>query len=75
MYIAVHHNREGFVDSLMTPREVAELFGMSVQTLSNWRATKRFDLPYIKVGRRVMYQRSDVLAFINSRRVSFAEGE
>ena len=49
---------------LLTPREVADLLGLSVETLNVWRCTKRYRLPYIKTGRLVRYRADDVNAFI-----------
>lgn len=52
---------------LLTPRDVAEILGVSVETLNVWRATKRYPLPYVKSGRLVRYRQQDVDAFIASR--------
>ena len=38
--------------SLLTEAQAAELLGIRPQTLSVWRSTKRYPLPYIRVGRR-----------------------
>ena len=55
------------INKLMTPTEVAEILGVSVETLNVWRATKRYNLNYIKSGRLVRYRIEDVEAFIASR--------
>lgn len=55
------------INKLMTPIEVAEILGVSVETLNVWRATKRYNLNYIKSGRLVRYRIEDVEAFIASR--------
>ncbi len=57
-------------DSLLSPLQAAQQLGISPLTLANWRATKRYPLPYIKVGGRVRYARSDLDAFLASRRSS-----
>lgn len=36
-------------------------------TLAVWRSTGRYDLPYVKMGRRVRYQLSELYKFIESR--------
>jgi excisionase family DNA binding protein len=56
-----------FQVSLLTPEEVAEYLGVSVETLNVWRCTKRYNLPYVKAGRLVRYRRADVEAFVASR--------
>jgi len=52
---------------LLTPRQVSRILGVSVETLNVWRATKRYNLPYVKTGRLVRYRAKDVEAFIKSR--------
>jgi hypothetical protein len=55
-----------FTDRL-TPRQTAEILGVTPGTLSVWRATKRYPLPYVKIGYKVFYRGEDVKAFIESR--------
>ncbi len=43
------------------------LGGISPTTLETWRSTKRYRLPYVKIGGRVFYRVSDLLAFVESR--------
>ena len=52
---------------LLTPRQTAEFLGLTEGTLATWRCVQRYRLPYIKVGRRVMYRRDDIEKFISSR--------
>ena len=56
-----------FPQTLLTPEQVSECLGVSVETLNVWRCTKRYNLPYVKAGRLVRYRRSDVEAFVTSR--------
>lgn len=55
---------------LLTPPEVADLLGVTVHTLNCWRSTKKYIIPYSKVGSRVRYKYEDVLAFVNGRTVA-----
>jgi excisionase family DNA binding protein len=52
---------------LLTTEETAAWLGVSPGTLIVWRCTGRYPLPFIKVGRRVMYRREDILEFLNHR--------
>lgn len=52
---------------LLTPEEAAEILGISPGTLTVWRSTGRYNLPYVKVGRAVRYRPSDIDAFIEGR--------
>jgi hypothetical protein len=54
---------------LLSPREAAAILHMSPGTLAIWRCKKRYPLRYVKVGWRVMYRRSDLVAFLESRTV------
>jgi excisionase family DNA binding protein len=49
---------------LLTTAEAAALLDVSPQTLEVWRCTKRYPLPFLKIGRNVRYQRAAILAFI-----------
>lgn len=54
---------------LLTPEQAAEFLSTTPGTLSVWRCTRRYDLPYVKVGRAVRYRLSDLEAFIAARTV------
>jgi excisionase family DNA binding protein len=58
---------------LLNRQEAAELLGVSSGTLAVWLCAKRYDLPYIKVGRLVKYDYDDVLNFIAKSRHSMEE--
>ena len=55
------------IDSLASPKAVAKDLNVTVGTLQVWRSTARYDLPYIKIGGKVMYRIEDVNKFIESR--------
>jgi hypothetical protein len=59
-------------NNLIDRNQAAKYLGIEPQTLAVWACNKRYDLPYIKVGRRVMYQLSDINAFIDRNRVGNA---
>ena len=53
---------------LLTPKQTSELLGgTALSTLAVWRSSRRYDLPYVKVGRSVRYREEDVLSFIARR--------
>ena len=57
-------------NELLTEDQAAELLGVSPDTLSVWRSTRRYDLTFIKIGRLVRYRRRDVDAWLQSREVN-----
>lgn len=51
-------------DILLSRREAAQHLGVTEGTLAIWKCTKRYPLPYLKVGRKVKYRLSDLEAFL-----------
>ncbi|MGZ8907957.1 MAG: helix-turn-helix domain-containing protein [Methylobacter sp.] len=55
---------------LFNTHQAAEYLGVTISTLEVWRCTKRYNIPFIKVGRLVKYRKSALDAFLESRTVS-----
>jgi excisionase family DNA binding protein len=62
-------------DPLLKPAEAANYIGVTENTLSVWRCTGRYDIPFIKVGRLVKYRKSALDAFLERRTRRQVEGE
>ena len=54
-------------NQLMTEKEAASLICYTQRALQNWRL-RGGGPKYVKIGRSVRYQRSDVLEFIEERK-------
>lgn len=54
---------------LLTRGQAADYLGITSSTLAVWASVKRYNLPYVKVGRLVKYRRADLDAFISRRTV------
>lgn len=54
---------------LLNRKQAAKYLGVTAQTLAIWASVKRYDLPYVKVGRLVKYRRADLDAFIAKRTI------
>ncbi len=52
---------------LLGEKDAAQYLGIATGTLSVWRSTGRYKIPFIKVGRRVRYRRSDLETWLESR--------
>lgn len=52
--------------TLLTPEQAAAMLMIRPDTLAVWRCNKRYDLPYVKVGRLVRYKLTDIEAFLNA---------
>lgn len=48
------------IKELLTRKEAADYLGITYGTLGMWASMKRHDLPYIKVGKRTQYRKSDL---------------
>jgi len=59
---------------LLTPGEVAQITGLSVETLAQWRSQRR-GIPFVKVSRNcVRYRQSDLDRWLEERIVSDVVG-
>ena len=52
---------------LLNEQEAAHVLDTAPGTLSVWRSTGRYNLPFLKVGRSVRYRRADLLAWLDAR--------
>jgi hypothetical protein len=52
---------------LLTEDQTAAILQVSPGTLSVWRSTGRYNLPFVKIGRKVRYRAGDLRQFIESR--------
>lgn len=57
-------------DPKLDTREAAKYLGLRPGTLEIWRSTKRYPLEYVKVGSKVFYRKSALVAFEQSRTVA-----
>lgn len=53
--------------TLLSEQEAANVLGVKPGTLSVWRSTGRYELPFIKVGRSVRYRASDLESWLSER--------
>ena len=54
----------------LTPEQTGEVLITTTNTLSVWRTTGRYNLPYTKVSRRVFYPINGVAEFLLRRTVN-----
>jgi len=54
----------------LTPNQTSEVLDTSINTLSVWRASGRYNLPYTKISRRVAYPINGVAEFLLSRTIN-----
>jgi hypothetical protein len=54
-------------EKLLNTAETSTYLRIKEGTLDVWRCTKRYDLPYVKIGRKVYYRLGDIQKFIESR--------
>lgn len=52
---------------LLDPKAASALIDVTPGTLSVWRSTGRYGLPFVKIGSKVRYRRSDLESWLRSR--------
>lgn len=62
-----NQNNSNGNDKLLTTNQTAEYLGVGKETLSVWRATKRYNITYIKVGKLIKYRKSDLDRWLDER--------
>lgn len=50
---------------LVDTKQAAQILCVSPHTLDVWRATNRYPLPFVRIGRKVRYRMSDLQVFVN----------
>ena len=58
----VERNRD-----LLDEKTAANYLDLKPGTLSVWRSTGRYQIPFVKVGHRVRYRRADLEQWLQSR--------
>lgn len=53
---------------LISPKELAEYLGISINSLAVWRTNKTYPIPYIKVGGKIRYDLDDINQWLNNRK-------
>ena len=54
---------------LLTTEDVSRITGISQETLAQWRS-KKINLPYLKIGKLIRYDKRDVEAYLDACKVS-----
>lgn len=59
--------RGGLPDRYLTPDDIAEIFGVPIETVYQWRK-KRTGPPGFRVGKHLRYDPADVRAYVVERK-------
>lgn len=61
-------NRSATISNeLLDEFSAAAVLAVTPGTLAVWRCTGRYNLPFIKIGRKVRYRRTDLDAWLDAR--------
>lgn len=63
-------NQQPPAHEFLTPREVSDLIRKPVSSMAVDRCLRHDHPPYLKVGRKIIYKKSDVLAWMEAHRVT-----
>ncbi|MEU9346380.1 helix-turn-helix domain-containing protein [Streptomyces sp. NPDC048278] len=59
--------RGGLPDRYLTPDDIADIFGVPLETVYQWRR-KRTGPPGFRIGKHLRYDPADVRAYVTSRK-------
>jgi len=59
-------NRSPDTAPLLSGKAAARIINVVPQTLAQWRVNRRVEIPFVRVGRRIMYRMCDLNNFINA---------
>ncbi len=59
----------------LTNKEAAEFLGVTEGTLAVWRTTRRYAIPYVKVGSLIRYKKADLEQWLEQRTVREVEND
>ena len=54
----------------MNREDAAAYIGVEAQTLANWASTGKVRIPFLKIGRKVIYLKSDLDAYLASSKAT-----
>lgn len=63
-------NSQNITSPMLNREDAAKYLGISSSTLANWACTRKFNIPYFRLGKAVRYRKSDLDAFIESNAVT-----
>lgn len=53
--------------NMLDTAAAAVILNVTTDTLAVWRSTKRYNLPYVKIGSKVRYREADLIKWLESR--------
>ncbi|MFJ7048976.1 helix-turn-helix domain-containing protein [Streptomyces sp. NPDC101112] len=59
--------RAGLPDRYLTPNDIADMFGVPLETVYQWRR-KRTGPPGFRIGKHIRYDPADVRAYVVQRK-------
>ena len=59
--------QSAMLNGLLDEKQAATVLNVKPGTLSVWRSTGRYSIPFVKVGRSVRYRAGDLNAWLESR--------
>ena len=55
------------ISNLLDDYQASNYLGLKKGTLSVWRSTGRYQIPFVKIGSKVRYRQSDLDVWLESR--------
>ena len=55
----------------LTTKQAAEFLNLHPGSLAIWRCKRRYNLPFVKIGKKIFYYEADLVAWEKSRKVAW----
>lgn len=53
-------------EAYLSQQEVSNILNVKIETLNHWRCIKRYKIPYIKLGRVILYPQTAFIDWLNT---------
>jgi hypothetical protein len=58
------HNDQNITPAVLDNEQAATYLGLAGSTLTTWRCTREVQIPFVRLGRRIVYRLTDLDAFL-----------
>lgn len=57
-----------FSNQYLNTKELAGILNLKINTLERWRTNRNGPFKWLKIGSRVLYDRADIIAYLESQK-------
>ena len=68
--MAIKTTRPKNVEIILTTSQVAEMLHVAYQSLANERHLGKSKIPFVRIGKKIVYRHTDIQAYLDANTVS-----